>query len=310
MRHFLFVLSWAKLRAFPSLVSNAIFWLFVGSDPTWKNLEKKTPRTVAKDGGFKAAAKEIRKIERRFAKFSKPRPGVKNPNPPWAVRLHDWSGEHQTSLREVFELVDRGDGTITKEDFTSIIQERCPFVEEEQIQMIAQAHERPRVGGINIEEFLKGNRFLQKAFLLSAYGPKKKKGKKGKGKKGKFAIPIPVCVIPESSCPRRVDGGPPEFMIETYQNVTDSSRFNRDHPPNHPIQDDSWWYIDDPAKNFSNINYLTKAGDLSSLRKAFEAGVPVDVRDHFYKTPLMAACANGNMEVVKFLLEKGYVNFV
>ncbi|XP_062981395.1 ankyrin repeat and EF-hand domain-containing protein 1 isoform X2 [Elgaria multicarinata webbii] len=276
-----------------------------GCDPTWRSLEKKTPRQVAKDGGFKAAVKEIRKIERRFAKFSKPKPGVKNPNPPWAVRLHDWSIENQASLREAFEMADRGDGTVSKEDFVLIIEERCSFVDAEQIQTIAQAHERTRAGGVNTEEFLKGNRYLQKPFLLSSYGPKKKKGKKGKGKKGKFAIPMPICVIPESSYPRRGDGGPPEYMIETYRNVTDSSRFNRDHPPEHPIQDDSWWYIDDPVKSFSNVNYLTKEGDLSSLKKAFESGVPVDVRDHFYKTPLMAACASGNLEAVNFLLEKG-----
>ncbi|KAH0621873.1 hypothetical protein JD844_023574 [Phrynosoma platyrhinos] len=276
-----------------------------GCDPTWRNLEKKTPRQVAKDGGFKGALKEIRKIERRFAKFSKPKPGVKNPNPPWAVRLHDWSIEHQASLRDAFEAADRGDGTVSKEDFVSIIEEKCPFVDPDHITVIAQAHEKTRAGGVNIEEFFTGKRYLQKAFLLSSYGPKKKKGKKGKGKKGKFVIPLPICVIPESSRSRRPDGGPPEYMIETYQNVTDSSRFNRDHPPEHPIQDDSWWYIDDPLKNFSNINYLTKDGDLSSLKKAFESGVPVDVRDYFYKTPLMAACASGNLEAVQFLLEKG-----
>ncbi|XP_042297122.1 ankyrin repeat and EF-hand domain-containing protein 1 [Sceloporus undulatus] len=276
-----------------------------GCDPMWRNLEKKTPRQVAKDGGFKGAVKEIRKIERRFAKFSKPKPGVKNPNPRWAVRLHDWSVEHQASLREAFEQADRGDGTVSKEDFVSILEDMCPFVDPENIATIAQMHEKARGGGVNTEEFFTGKRFLQKAFLLSSYGPKKKKGKKAKGKKGKFVIPLPICVIPESSRPRRPDGGPPEYMIETYQNVTDSSRFNRDHPPEHPIQDDSWWYVDDPMKNFSNINYLTKDGDLSSLKKAFESGVPVDVRDHFYKTPLMAACASGNLEAVQFLLEKG-----
>ncbi|XP_026566177.1 ankyrin repeat and EF-hand domain-containing protein 1 [Pseudonaja textilis] len=276
-----------------------------GCDPTWRNLEKKVPRQVAKEGGFKAAAKEIRKIERRFAKFSKPKPGVKDPNPPWAIRLHDWSGENQASLREAFEHYDRGDGTVTKEDFVSIIEERYPFIEPEQLRTIAQVHEKTRAAGVNIEEFLKGNRYLQKAFLLGSYGPKKKKPKKAKGKKGKFAMPMPICVIPESSRPRRTDGGPPEYMIETYQNVTDCTRFNRDHPPEHPLQDDSWWYVDDPPKNYANINYLAKEGDLSSIKKAFEAGVPVDIRDHFYKTPLMAACASGNMEAVQFLLEKG-----
>jgi hypothetical protein len=128
-----------------------------------------------------------------------------------------------------------------------------------------------------------------------------------KGKKVKFVLPMPICVIPEHVFPRRPDGGPPYYMIETYQNVTDCSRFSRDHPPEHPLQDDSAWYIDDPGKAFSNINFITKAGDLASLKKAFESGIPVDMKDNYYKTPLMTACTSGNIDVVKFLLEKGYV---
>ncbi|KAM7172903.1 ankyrin repeat and EF-hand domain-containing protein 1 isoform 1-T1 [Macrochelys suwanniensis] len=274
-----------------------------GCDPKWKNLLTKTPRMTAKEGGFKAAAKEVRKIERLDAKISKP--GAKEANPRFAMRLHDWSLEHQTALREAFEVVDRGDGTISKDDFASIIQEKCDFVDAELIQTVAQAHDKSRAGGVNIEEFFKGSKYLQKAFLISSFGPKKKKGKKGKAKKGKFSIPMPICVIPESLFPRREDGGPPMFMIETYQNVTDNNRFHRDHPPEHPLQDDSAWYIDEPEKTYTKINYLTKAGDIVSLKKAFEEGVPVDIRDVYYKTPLMAACGSGNMDAVKYLLEKG-----
>nr|XP_006136086.1 ankyrin repeat and EF-hand domain-containing protein 1 [Pelodiscus sinensis]XP_025033745.1 ankyrin repeat and EF-hand domain-containing protein 1 [Pelodiscus sinensis] len=274
-----------------------------GCDPKWKNLLTKTPRMIAKEGGFKAASKELRKIERFHAKISKP--GAKDDDPRWAMRLHDWSLEHQTALREAFEIVDRGDGTVTKDDFASIIQEKCDFVDAEQIQTVAQAHDKSRAGGVNIEEFFKGSKYLQKAYLISSFGPKKKKGKKGKGKKGKFSIPMPICVLPESLCPRRTDGGPPMYMIETYQNVTDSSRFNRDHPPEHPLQDDSAWYIDEPEKTYTKIIYLSKEGDIVSLKKAFEEGVPVDIRDVYYKTPLMAACGSGNMDAVKFLLEKG-----
>ncbi|XP_050808028.1 ankyrin repeat and EF-hand domain-containing protein 1 isoform X1 [Gopherus flavomarginatus] len=274
-----------------------------GCDPKWKNLLTKTPRMTAKEGGFKAASKELRKIERLHAKISKP--GPKEDNPHWAMRLHDWSLEHQTALREAFEVVDRGDGTISKDDFASIIQEKCEFVDAELVQTVAQAHDKSRAGGINIEEFFKGSKYLQKAYLISSFGPKKKKGKKGKGKKGKFSIPMPICVMPESLCPRRIDGGTPMYMIETYQNVTDGNRFHRDQPPEHPLQDDSAWYIDEPEKTYTKINYLTKAGDIVSLKKAFEEGVPVDIRDVYYKTPLMAACGSGNMDAVKYLLEKG-----
>ncbi|ERE71500.1 ankyrin repeat and EF-hand domain-containing protein 1 [Cricetulus griseus] len=275
-----------------------------GCELKWKNLEHKTPRAVAKDGGFKAASKEIRRAERTAAKLAKP--GVKNPNPIWALRLHDWSIEHEAFLREAFTFVDRGDGSVSKDDFVVTLEERQDFATPDQLLQIAQMHEKSRGSGININDFFKGTKYLSKSFVLGSFGPKKKKKSLSrKPKKGKFFLPLPVCTIPENAFPRRPDGGPPYYMIETYQNVSDCSRFNRDHPPDHPIQDDSVWYMDEPGKVFANINFITMAGDLSSLKKAFEAGIPVDMKDSSYKTPLMTACASGNLDVVKFLLEKG-----
>ncbi|XP_038607367.1 ankyrin repeat and EF-hand domain-containing protein 1 [Tachyglossus aculeatus] len=275
-----------------------------GCDPKWKNLLTKTPRMVAKEGGFKAASKELRKIERLFTKRSKP--GATDPNPLWAIRLYDWSLEREATLREEFLAMDRGDGTVTKEDFGTVLQENGAPIEPENIAIVAQLHEKLRGAGVKIDDFFKGTKYLQKPFLMASYGPKKKKkGKARKGKKSKFVLPMPVCIIPENLFPRRKDGGPPLYMIESYQNVTDFSKFNRDHPPIHPIQDDSAWYIDEPGKIYSSINYITRAGDLASLKKAFDEGIPVDMKDCFYKTPLMTACAGGNIEAVKFLLEKG-----
>lgn len=261
---------------------------------------------MAKDGGFKVASKEIRRAEITAAKLAKP--GVKNPNPLWALRLHDWSMEHETFLREAFSFADRGDGTVTKEDFVMTLEERQEFATSDQLLSIAQMHEKTRDAGVNINEFFKGIKYLSKTYVLGSFGPKKKKKGLGKkARKGKFVLPLPICTIPENAFPRRPDGGPPYYMIETYQNVTDINRFNRDHPPEHPIQDDSVWYIDDPGRIFANINFIAKAGDLPSLKKAFEAGIPVDMKDSSYKTPLMTACATGNIDVVQFLLEKGYV---
>lgn len=278
----------------------------LGCDLKWKNLEHKTPRNLAKEGGFKAASKEIRRAEQIANKLA--RPGVKNPNPHLFLRLHDWSVEHETFLQEAFSFVDRGDGTVTKEDFVLTLEERQDFVNSEQLAAIAQLHEKVRGGGVNINEFFKGTRYLSKSYVLGSYGPKKKKkGMAKRARVGKFVLPLPICIIPDHVFPRHSDGGPPYYMIETYKNVTDCNRFNRDHPPEHPIQDDSAWYIDDPGKVFSNINFITKAGDLASLKKAFESGIPVDMKDNYYKTPLMTACATGNIDAVKFLLEKGYV---
>ncbi|KAI4562130.1 hypothetical protein MJG53_011470 [Ovis ammon polii x Ovis aries] len=275
-----------------------------GCDLKWKNLEHKTPRNLAKEGGFKGASKEIRRAEQIANKLA--RPGVKNPNPRLFLRLHDWSTEHETFLREAFSFVDRGDGTVTKEDFVLTLEERQDFVNSEQLAAIAQMHEKVRGGGVDINEFFKGTRYLSKSYVLGSFGPKKKKkGMAKRARMGKFVLPLPICIIPDHVFPRRSDGGPPYYMIETYKNVTDCNRFNRDHPPEHPIQDDSAWYIDDPGRVFSNINFVTKAGDLASLKKAFESGIPVDMKDNYYKTPLMTACATGNIDAVKFLLEKG-----
>uniref|UniRef100_A0A8D1SHE8 Ankyrin repeat and EF-hand domain containing 1 n=1 Tax=Sus scrofa TaxID=9823 RepID=A0A8D1SHE8_PIG len=275
-----------------------------GCDLKWKNLDHKTPRALAKEGGFRAASKEIQQAERIANKLA--RPGAKNPNPQLYLRLHDWSVEHETFLREAFSFVDRGDGTVTKEDFVVALEERQDFVDSEQLAVIAQLHEKVRGGGVNINDFFKGTKYLSKSYVLGSFGLKrKKKGMAKRAKKGKLVLPLPICIIPDHVFPRRSDGGLPYYMIETYQNVTDCNRFNRDHPPEHPIQDDSAWYIDDPGKAFSNINFITKAGDLASLKKAFESGIPVDMKDNYYKTPLMTACASGNIDVVKFLLEKG-----
>ncbi|KFO84239.1 Ankyrin repeat and EF-hand domain-containing protein 1, partial [Buceros rhinoceros silvestris] len=275
-----------------------------GCDPTWKNLLTKTPRDIAKEGGFKAAVKELRKIEKAYKNQSKPE--AKENNPRWALRLYDWSLEHQAALCKAFEAVDQEDGTVTKDDFISVIQKQCAFVDLEQIQMIADMHEGTPSEGISIEDFFKGSKYLQKNCLIASFGPKgkkRKKGKKGRGKKG-IAIPVPICVIPKSACPRRDDGFP-VYMIEAIQSVADSYHFNRDHPSTHPVHDDRAWYIDEPRKTYMSINYLVRAGDILSLEKAFEEGVPVDVKDKYYKTPLMAACASGNIDMVQYLLEKG-----
>ncbi|NXN22339.1 ANKE1 protein, partial [Nycticryphes semicollaris] len=275
-----------------------------GCDPTWTNLLTKTPRAIAKEGGFKAAATELRKVENAFKKQSKP--DAKEDNPLWALKLYDWSLEHQVALRKAFEAVDQGDGTVAKDDFISVLQKQCAFVNAEQIQTIAEIHEGSQSEGINTEEFLKGSKYLQKSCLITSFGPKGKKGNKGKKRRGKkgVAIPVPICVIPKSTCPLREDGLP-VYMIEAVQDVADSCHFNRDHPSAHPVHDDRVWYIDEPRKVYRNINYLVRAGDILSLQKAFEEGVPVDITDKYYKTPLMTACASGNIDVVQYLLEKG-----
>ncbi|NXO02033.1 ANKE1 protein, partial [Rhinopomastus cyanomelas] len=270
-----------------------------GCDPTWKNSLAKTPRAVAKEGGFKAAAAELRRIENAFKKLSK----AKKENPYWPLRLYDWSLEHQTALCEAFEAVKQEDGMVDRDDFISVIQNHCAFVDVDQLQTIAEAHEESPDQGINIEEFFKGSKYLEKKCLITSFGPRVKKGKKTKARRG-IAVPAPICVIPKSECARREDGFP-LYMIEAIQNTDDSHHLKRDHPSAHPVHDDRVWYIDQPRKMYMNINYLVRAADFVSLQKAFDKGLPVDITDKYYKTPLMAACASGNIDVVQYLLEKG-----
>ncbi|XP_039604747.1 ankyrin repeat and EF-hand domain-containing protein 1 [Polypterus senegalus] len=275
-----------------------------GCNPKLKNLELMTPRQVAKENGHKAAMKDLRKAERLSNKYSKP--GVKNPNELWAIRLYDWALEHEEKLRIAFQIEEENDA-VAKDVFASVLHDHGAPVEHEGLKQIISTLDKSNQGSVNVLDLFKGNKYLQKAFLISSYGAKKKKKRKGrKGKKkGKFSIPMPICVVPQDLIHRREDGGPPHFMIENYQPFTDFSRFDRDHVPLHPIEDDSAWYLDQPDKSYTHINYCVKSGDFESIKLAFSQGVPVNVQDQFYKTPLMCACAHGNYEIAKYLIKMG-----
>ncbi|XP_070843747.1 ankyrin repeat and EF-hand domain containing 1a [Chaetodon trifascialis] len=274
-----------------------------GCNPKLKNQEGLLPRQIAKDAGHKAAAKELRKAEKQQRKGNKS--SVSLMSELWGLTLHDWSHEFETELRQAF-----GDKsvTVTTNMFVSVLEELKAPVELDQLDTVISAHDKGREGRININDFIKGVKYIKKPFLLSSYMAKKKKGEKGgKGgkRKGKFVLPMPICTLPPELMPRRPDGGPPHFMIETYYNCSDIRRFDRDHPPEHPIMNDSGWYIEKPEKVYVNVNYCVKSGDLESLDLALSQGVPVDVQDQFYKTPLMVACSSGNYEVAQYLLSRG-----
>jgi hypothetical protein len=88
---------------------------------------------------------------------------------------------------------------------------------------------------------------------------------------GKTKVPLPICTAPEG--PRTKNGGPPCQYIERCvvsdvamtvlqlpslgnsishfifpQPFTDETRFDKDNPPLHPIQDDSAWYLHSPGR--------------------------------------------------------------
>ena len=97
-------------------------------------------------------------------------------------------------------------------------------------------------------------------------------------------------------------GDPPAIYQPQHIHFTDTTRFNRDKPPDHPLQDDSAWYLKHPEEAFVNVCNAAHHGDVRTLLNAFKRGLPVDMRDKYYKTPLMVAAANGDIETCKFLL--------
>ncbi|XP_056125405.1 ankyrin repeat and EF-hand domain-containing protein 1a isoform X2 [Rhinichthys klamathensis goyatoka] len=277
-----------------------------GCNPKLKNQEGLLPRQIAKEFGHKATVKELKKAERLHGKFSK---GMGGTNEPWALTLHDWSHENENALRSAFESASdgiRGIEVVSRVTFVSVLQKLHAPLDDNQMHTLLLALDKRREGFINMNDFLRGLTYLPKLYVMASYGPKKKKAtKSGKTKKNKFNLPMPICTVPPDLLHRRDDGGPPHFMIESYQHFTDTHRYDRDHRPAHPIEDDTTWYIDEPEKIYINMNYCAKTGDIESLRLALIQKVPVDVKDRFYKTPLMAACASGNFEVAKFLLDNG-----
>ncbi|XP_061126287.1 ankyrin repeat and EF-hand domain-containing protein 1a isoform X1 [Syngnathus typhle] len=263
-----------------------------------KNLNGLLPRQIAKDAGHKAAVKELKKAEKVKPKDAADATVLTDL---WALTLHDWSNEYERELLEAFE----GSAKVPAEKFALVLTSLGAPVTEEQLQLIISLHGGGRDPTVNINDFIKGIKYIKKPFLLLSYIPKKKKDRKrGKGKKKpKFVLPIPICTLPPEFRLRREDGGPPEYMMETY-NTEDTRQLDRDLPPEHPVLDDTSWYTEKPDKIYININYLVKNSDIEALELAFGQRIPVDIQDPYYKTPLMVACSIGSYEVAQYLIKK------
>lgn len=275
----------------------------LGCNPKLKNQEGLLPRQIAKDRGHKAAAKELRKAEKHPGRGHRA-VGAGPLSDLWALTLHDWSNENQEQLRSA--CANRSD-VVSAERFASLLEELKAPVDAAQIATVTAAHDKGRDGFVNVSDFIKGTKYVKKAFLLSSYAPKKKKDKAGKGgkKKGKLLLPLPICTLTPDLMPRRPDGGPPRFMIESYWNQSDPRRFDPDRPPLHPVMNDSGWYLEKPPSVYVTTGSCVRGGDLESLELAFSQGVPVDVQDQLYKTPLMLACAAGDYRMAQYLLRRG-----
>ncbi|XP_032231944.1 ankyrin repeat and EF-hand domain-containing protein 1 isoform X2 [Nematostella vectensis] len=278
-----------------------------GCPASLKNKDGKTPRLLAKDNEHKDAIKECRKAEKTSARLTK---GAVKGNEPYSVRLYDWLQEHEDKVLGMFHQFDPEDeegnrkGYINKDNFIMCLQTiSCP-VETDDLNKIASVHDPSKEDKADYTLFLTCKKIINKQFMVTGGKKKKKKGgKKGKKKKGKTKVPLPICTAPDG--PRTRHGGPPGDFVERYVHFTDNSRFDRDHPPSHPIQDDSAWYLNFPDTSYTNISDAAKLGDLETLKAAFFRGTPIDQRDKYYKTPLMAACAHGNLDMARFLIDLG-----
>uniref|UniRef100_A0A671PTC8 Ankyrin repeat and EF-hand domain containing 1a n=1 Tax=Sinocyclocheilus anshuiensis TaxID=1608454 RepID=A0A671PTC8_9TELE len=143
--------------------------------------------------------------------------------------------------------------------------------------------------------FLKGLKYLPKTYVMASYEPKKKKATKtGKTKKTKFNAPMPICTVPPDLIQRRDDGGPPHFMTESYQHATDTHRYDRDHRPGHPIEDDTFSWTS-----------LHHAGQLDIIQLLLEMGASVDPSTLNRATPLMRAIESCRPSCVEYLIKAG-----
>ncbi|KAK0047251.1 ankyrin repeat and EF-hand domain-containing protein 1 [Biomphalaria pfeifferi] len=270
-----------------------------GCNPKIKNNHGHLPKVIAKEAGNKAAGTEIRKAEKSFGK------GGKN-NDPWVLQLYDWAQARKSMLISAFQSIDVEDvGKISITDFIDVMTTKNAPADDDQLKIVTTLQDKNKEGRIDYNDFFVAKKWVNKNFVYEAFEgkKKKKKGKRKGGKKGKFKLIMPICIQDEGS--RQFGGAPPLVYVPQHIHFTDTGRFDRDKPPKHPLQDDSAWYIEAPRKSYVNINDAVKNGDIASLKDAFKQGVPVDIRDKFYKTPLMVACFISNIDLVRFLLENG-----
>ncbi|CAL8394566.1 unnamed protein product [Gadus morhua 'NCC'] len=167
-----------------------------GCNPKQKTSDGVLPRQIAKEAGHKAAAKELRRAERTLGKAGGAGPAAAAP---WAVALYDWSNEHQAALLAALPgLPD----AVPVDRFLEALAALGAPAGPEQLAAVVAAHDRRRDGVLSLADFLRGGRYVAKAFLLAAYGAKKKKGKKaGGGRAGRSAAAGgPACRCPSARC--------------------------------------------------------------------------------------------------------------
>lgn len=219
----------------------------------------------------------------------------------WKLALHDFCYLREEELLEEFAKRDPDSKcTVPLLDFDDVLKSfGAPVpvpVQEEDEEWANLLEQHTKNKEIDYVTFLMGKKYVPKKFLLTAFEPKRKKEKKKKDKKEKTTIPI--CLLPQL---RR-----PKTYIPRHIPFTDHLRFNRDHTPEHPLEDDSAWYMDRMMSPGVQMNDAVRHEDRDTLTRAIEASrIQATVPDRFYKSPLAVAAAMGNLDMVRLLVESG-----
>jgi len=286
-----------------------------GCNALLKNKENKTARALAKELGYKPVIKACKKAE----KFTKSK---KKPNA-WLLALHDFCYVRDQQLHEALRQHDTNqDGRINAAAFLETMHDAgVPEPDDpDEWEPVLANHTVDRQIQYNV--LLGGRKIVPKKYHMASFEPKFKKTKKPKKVKVKQP-PIPICLLPPATIP--------DSYVPLHVNFTDFSRFDRDHPPVHPLQDDSAWYMERPATTKVRLNIAVHQRDrqtvvnavdnaeyqqeMAEAEEAAANGVvrkpplgpseQVNAVDTFLKSPLAVAAAMGNLELVKLLVEAG-----
>ncbi|CAF1023912.1 unnamed protein product [Didymodactylos carnosus] len=272
-----------------------------GAETKVRNRDNVLPIKIAKSQKNKDAIKSIQLLEKKnyHKLLSSPR---SNPDRDYKIYLYDFIYENQDRLQRRFDhvRVQSADRVPSREMKTILAEEGFTQIHQDDLNDLIILHET-NPNEFDYKTFLSGKLFVEKAYMMQQFLPKNKKKKKKKVAKKQTSIPIAL----RDEGPRTLNGNPPLVYIPKHQFITDVNRFSRDHIPKHIANDDSAWYLDKTEPNFVHINNAAKRGDLHTMLDAFKMGVPVDIQDKYYTTPLMVASANGDVETVKFLIECG-----
>lgn len=180
----------------------------LGCDLKWKNLEHKTPRNLAKEGGFKGASKEIRRSK---SLINWPGQGSKNPNPRLFLRLHDWSTEHARLSFGSLLVCGQGwwDSPPQGEDLCWPWRRGKILWTQSSWLLSRKCTKKSGGGGVDVPEFFKGTRYLSKSYVLGPLGLRRRKRGWPKSQNGQVCLPLPICIIPSPRVSHARDGGPP-----------------------------------------------------------------------------------------------------